>query len=483
MLTGWRYRIGGAVGAIGLTVGVVLLGNQPFAQTFMTEYVPLFSNLAPEYLTGRSLGLAVMMSCLSVLAFSVPLFKPRPRRILDTIFLVQQRVFVAGLAIATLGYFQWSHRLPRQTLVFSFGLLFVVLPLWFVWIRRAPQSETDRAIIVGDDLDLIDQIEHEADLPFVGYLCPTSVFFDRDGERTVEAVVSPREAIADGGQLAHLDRLGGLSRLDDVLIEHNIDTVVLAFREADREEFFGALDACHEHGVQAKVHRKYADSVLTPQGELGTIVDVEIEPWDVQDYVIKRVFDVLFAWAGLVVLSPVILVIAAAIKLDSPGPLLYKQERTAGFGDTFPVYKFRTMVPEGESVDPVDDDKNDRITRVGRVLRRTHLDEIPQLWSIFVGDMSVVGPRAVWVDEEALLEQEAQSWRKRWFVKPGLTGLAQINDAKSTHPELKLRYDLEYIRRQSFWTDLAIVVRQLWKALGDTLGVVRGGDREAEDYE
>ena len=106
------------------------------------------------------------------------------------------------------------------------------------------------------------------------------------------------------------------------------------------------------------------------------------------------------------------------------------------------------------------------------------MDEIPQLWSILVGDMSVVGPRAAWTQEEAVLEQETDAWRKRWFVKPGLTGLAQINDAKSTDPERKLRYDIQYIREQSFWGDVAIVIRQLWKVWKDVVGMVVGRNPE-----
>uniref|UniRef100_UPI003EC030E6 sugar transferase n=1 Tax=Halobaculum sp. EA56 TaxID=3421648 RepID=UPI003EC030E6 len=149
------------------------------------------------------------------------------------------------------------------------------------------------------------------------------------------------------------------------------------------------------------------------------------------------------------------------------GSVLYKQERTAVFGETFDVYKFRSMVPEGDSPVPVDDEENERITRAGRVLRRTHLDEIPQLWSVLRGDMSVVGPRAVWTDEERLLENESEMWRKRWFVKPGLTGLAQIRDVSSLDPEAKLRYDLKYVGEQSFWLDLKIVTRQVWKVLVD----------------
>ncbi|CAM3018670.1 hypothetical protein HASA104033_12015 [Halobacterium salinarum] len=248
---------------------------------------------------------------------------------------------------------------------------------------------------------------------------------------------------------------------------------MLAFEHTDRAEFFGALDACYEHGVDAKVHRDHADQVLTAEGDVGTLVEVDVEPWDVQDYALKRIFDVAFSGIGLVVLSPVILGIAVAIKLDDGGSVLYQQERTAVFGETFAVYKFRSMRSKGESAEPVDDEDNDRITRVGRVLRQTHLDEIPQLWSILVGNMSVVGPRAVWTEEESLLEAEEQSWRKRWFVKPGLTGLAQVNDVKSTEPEEKLRYDLQYVKQQSFGYDVKLVIRQIWKVGVDAVDTLR----------
>jgi lipopolysaccharide/colanic/teichoic acid biosynthesis glycosyltransferase len=338
-----------------------------------------------------------------------------------------------------------------------------VVPVWFVAIRRRP-GETERAVVVGDDHVQVNSIFDAIDVPVVGYVSPSSPF--EAGQKRTERT--------DGGAADADMHRGGLSRLDDVIVERDPDTAYLAFSETDRAEFFGALEACHEHGVTVKVSREHADTVLT-DGEVGSeeFVDVDVEPWDWQDRLTKRLFDVWFAGIGLLVLSPLMLVISVTIKLDDRGPVLYSQDRTAELGDTFEVYKFRTMTPEGEDSQPTDDEGNDRITRVGGFLRRTHLDEIPQLWSILVGDMSVVGPRAVWVDEEFHLEDVAEEWRQRWFVKPGLTGLAQINDAASTEPREKLRYDLEYIRRQSFWFDLKIVVRQVWEVCNGVITYVR----------
>ena len=303
-------------------------------------------------------------------------------------------------------------------------------------------------------------------MPVLGYVSPPSSYVAED-ERTVGT-----PEMADGGTAKHrldeLSNLGGLSRLDEVFVKHDIDTALLAFTETDRAEFFGALAECYDHGVTAQVHRDYADTVLTEGVAGGDIVEVDLEPWDWQDHVAKRVFDVAFALSALVALSPILLVIAVAVKLDSRGPVLYAQERTAEFGDTFTVYKFRSMVTDAEAETGAKLSEEDRggidprVTRVGQVLRKTHLDEIPQLWSILVGDMSVVGPRPERPELDDDIEDNVGEWRRRWFVRPGLTGLAQINDATGHEPEEKLRYDIAYIRQQSFWFDLKVVIRQLW---------------------
>lgn len=470
MKTGRRYRIASVLGVAVLTaVGTVGVNNSIVQSVVVL--LPVLSRLSTNAPGGAEVSFEVLLTVAVVVGAFMPLYRPQPRRILDVIVLTHKRVLVAVFALATIGYFDYTYRLPRLTLILLTPILLVVLPLWFVWLRK-PNTAPERVVVIGDDLNAIRQVTKAADTTLLGCLCPTTALTaaNINNEST--------RAIADGGagESASLNRLGGLSRIEDILVEHDVDTAALAFAEADRAEFFGALDACYEHGVAAKVHRDHADTVLTADGSAGSLVSVEIEPWDVQDYLLKRGFDVAFSLFGLVVLSPVILCIAAAIKLEDGGSILYSQERTAVFGETFGVYKFRSMVPEGESVTPIDDDENDRITRVGSVLRRTHLDEIPQLWSILRGNMSVVGPRAVWTKEEYLLEDESEMWRKRWFVKPGLTGLAQINDVSSLEPEGKLRYDLQYVRDQSFQYDLQIVARQIWKILGDVWDTVRGKD-------
>jgi len=451
----------------------------------VTTYVPLLWRLEPTTLSGTSLQLAIGTSVAVVVGTLLPLFKPRPWRILDIVAFSQKRIIVAGLAIAALGYFNYTFRLPRTTLTLVVGMLLIVMPLWFVLIRTRSQSDSERAIIVGDDMSQLERIVSESDLPVLGYLCPPTAYQVGFEDESVDIEIAA--PIADGGDaIEGLPRFGGLSKLETVLVERDVDTVCLAFRTADRGEFFGTLDLCHKHGVNAKVHREYVDDVLTSSGDVATLANVDVEPWDPQDYVFKRLFDVAFAAFGLIVLAPLVVLIAIAIKLDSPGPVFYTQDRTAVFGETFAVYKFRSMVTDAEAKTGAkisEEDAGDvdpRVTRVGRILRKTHMDEIPQLWSILVGDMSVVGPRPERPEIDSDIQTDGTDWSKRWFIKPGLTGVAQINGATGHEPETKLRYDIKYVREQSFSNDLLIVVRQIWMVLIDAVAVLRGEDPEAD---
>ena len=185
---------------------------------------------------------------------------------------------------------------------------------------------------------------------------------------------------------------------------------------------------------------------------------------------IKRLIDVLGAGLGLAGLAPVLAAIAAAVRLDSPGPILYRARRTGRGGAEFTMYKFRTMharrASHGPLITPADDR---RVTRVGRVLRRAKLDELPQLWNVLRGDMSLVGPRPEDPHYVALYSPEQ---RRVLEVRPGITSLAAIRyrdeerllqgpDWERTYVTqvmpAKLRIDLEYVERQSLWLDSRIL--------------------------
>jgi lipopolysaccharide/colanic/teichoic acid biosynthesis glycosyltransferase len=177
----------------------------------------------------------------------------------------------------------------------------------------------------------------------------------------------------------------------------------------------------------------------------------------------KRFFDVTFSLAALVAAAPAVAVAALAIKLTSPGPVFYDQERVGRGGRRFTIYKLRTMVAGAEDgTGPVLAERRDsRITRVGRALRATKLDEIPQFFNVLRGDMSVIGPRP---ERPCFVEaycHHIPAYDERHRVRPGISGLAQVHGGYRTHVYVKLRYDLIYVSRQSFWLDLQIVARTL----------------------
>jgi lipopolysaccharide/colanic/teichoic acid biosynthesis glycosyltransferase len=176
--------------------------------------------------------------------------------------------------------------------------------------------------------------------------------------------------------------------------------------------------------------------------------------------VCKRAFDIVAALAaGLVLLLP-LCVIAVLIRLDSEGPALFKQERLGKNGKSFYMYKFRSMRLDAEKDGPKwAEQDDDRCTRLGKFLRKCRLDELPQLWNILVGDMSIVGPRperSYFYDE---FETYIHGFRNRLAVQPGLTGLAQVNGGYDLEPEEKIVFDMRYIAERSAILDLKIIFR------------------------
>jgi lipopolysaccharide/colanic/teichoic acid biosynthesis glycosyltransferase len=186
---------------------------------------------------------------------------------------------------------------------------------------------------------------------------------------------------------------------------------------------------------------------------------------------IKRIFDLLLSGIGLLLSAPLWAVFAAAIKLEDGGPVFFPQQRVGRGGRTFTALKFRSMVPDAEKrFGPVQATEGDpRVTRVGRLLRATAMDELPQLWNIFSGDMSFVGPRPlvpgeveVRGDGRLVPLEEIAGYRERHSVRPGLTGLTQVYAPRDIKRASKFRLDLLYLKRASLWLDLKLIVLSFW---------------------
>jgi lipopolysaccharide/colanic/teichoic acid biosynthesis glycosyltransferase len=181
---------------------------------------------------------------------------------------------------------------------------------------------------------------------------------------------------------------------------------------------------------------------------------------------LKRLIDLLIAVVGLAGYLLLFPLIALIIRLDSPGPILFRQERLGKGGHPFWIWKFRTMVldAEGDGEARWASPEDPRATRVGKWMRRTRLDEIPQFWNVLLGEMSLIGPRPERPALIAQLEKQIPFYRARLLIKPGLTGWSQVNygyvrSVKDT--VLKLEYDLYYIRHRSLLLDVKILLRSL----------------------
>ena len=192
-------------------------------------------------------------------------------------------------------------------------------------------------------------------------------------------------------------------------------------------------------------------------------------PPHVKDGTLRRFRDLVIASVGLAALSPVVLIVAAAVKMDSPGPALFTQKRIGYRGRPFTLYKFRTMVVGAEGQQrPIEDfrthkfeqlkppSRDPRVTRIGWILRKLSLDEMLQLLNVVRGDMSLVGPRP---EVPKVVDTFPPAYHLRHEVKPGLTGLAQVNGLADITYHEKVMYDLEYVKRQSASLDLAILLR------------------------
>jgi sugar transferase (PEP-CTERM system associated) len=344
------------------------------------------------------------------------------------------------------------------TFLTALGMLLVAVPAWrlaFEGVTRDPHLG-ERVLILGTGTaarNVAELISAQRDYPYrvVGFV-DDDAGADRDG-----AIV---------GRTADLPAL---------IRRHHVDRVVVSL--LDRRGRMPIREL-----LQAKLSGIRVEDVATTYERLtGKILVDEIKPsWLIfsdgfrasrATRAVKRLLDLVLAAFGLVLASPLMLLTAIAVRLESHGPIVYRQERVGENGRVFALFKFRSMRADAERGTPVwASDRDDRVTRVGRFIRLTRLDELPQLWNVLRGDMSFVGPRP---ERPFFVEQLAAVipfYMERHAVKPGVTGWAQVKYRYGSSVEdamEKLRYDLYYIKHLSIMFDLTIVV--------DTVKVIVSG--------
>jgi len=250
-----------------------------------------------------------------------------------------------------------------------------------------------------------------------------------------------------------------------------VDEVIIALPNANSEDLLNVIAHCDRSTISIKV---LPDQFQIMAGQLSVgelsglpllnLRDVALRGWKLT---LKRAIDLVGSAIGLVLLSPLMFLIAILIKLDSPGPALYTQERMGLDGKRFYLFKFRTMRADAEAHGPGWTRPDDpRRTRLGAFLRRTNLDELPQLINVLLGDMSLVGPRPerpIYVEE---FRKRIPRYMERHREKAGITGWAQVNGLRGdTSIEERTKYDLWYIENWSVWLDIKIILMTIWQTI------------------
>jgi exopolysaccharide biosynthesis polyprenyl glycosylphosphotransferase len=338
------------------------------------------------------------------------------------------------------------------TLLFTFGAR---LGLRWLWHRRTATGESAlRAMVVA--------------APDTAARLAAALATESGGEIRIAGYAGPP------GPPGSPPRLGCAEECADLVRTHGIQAVYIALDASQRDLALCCVYDLQDLPVHVYVVPDFVD-LFSARATLHLVGGIPLlglrapvlSAWDAA---LKRVFDVAVSSVLLVCLAPIMLLIALAIKLDSPGPIFFVQERIGENGRPFRMYKFRSMVANAEDrlEEVVDLDAlpepafklrhDPRVTRVGRFLRRTSLDELPQLWNVWRGEMSLVGPRP----EEARIVARYSPWhRKRLAVKPGVTGPMQVNGRGDLSLDERVRLELHYIQHYSLWQDLCLLARTL----------------------
>lgn len=386
-------------------------------------------------------------------------------------------VFFQAVVGMSLSFLFRGFAFPRSVFIMAPFIQLVLLSLWrrAAWHWERSLLDEIRVLVVGtpgDARDLAGKLEHYTG----GIYRVVGLVTGENGEMVIRNPEAIRECAAgnDGegpgnngqGRDRQWPVLGDVASFCECLDATRPGQVFVSgsLSQVDKAE---VLYACVARNTAAYLVPDFYEILIT-QARLDQVDDVPVFAVGRlniprESLVFKRLLDIIVSLAGLAVALPVILLTAALIRLDSPGPVIYRQKRITDGGQVFYLYKLRTMVDGAEAgTGPVMAGEDDsRVTRVGRVLRAARVDEIPQLVNVLKGDMSLVGPRPERPFFVNQLIKEVPEYVYRMNVKSGLTGLAQVAGKYSTSPENKLKYDLLYTKSYSPARDIAILFQTI----------------------
>ncbi|HUW13047.1 MAG TPA: undecaprenyl-phosphate glucose phosphotransferase [Anaerolineae bacterium] len=454
-----KRRPGALLSAI-LLISDVVMSGLAFWLAYQLRRLTPHQNILPF---DNYLGMMAVHVLAVVIVFAVrrSYYDRHPFSQLDEFYDVSGNVLLGSVtAIALISVlFKESLDYPRLMMFYSLILTIVLVTLgrlihtWVQWLLLARGWGRRKVLLVGSG-DVGQMILHKIrQSPRLGY--EVAGFIDG----TV------------GGVVMGIPVLGQTRDLPQLIEEHNIEEVIIGLPESSHQEVLNVISLCEREKVSIRVFPDVFQIMATEVsiGDLGglpllTMRDVALRGWRLT---VKRAMDVAISGTGLVVISPLMLLTALLIKLDSRGPVFFVQERTGLDGRPFLMLKFRSMRQDAEAHGPgwtTEDDP--RRTRLGSIIRKLSVDELPQLINVLLGDMSLVGPRP---EQPAYVEQFRRNiprYMDRHREKAGLTGWAQVNGLRGdTSITERTKYDLWYIENWSLWLDINIIIRTVLQGL------------------
>jgi exopolysaccharide biosynthesis polyprenyl glycosylphosphotransferase len=457
------------------TTGAIVLGIVDFALVWLSAGVALSFRVdqgAINYGTmlAKNAGFLMLLSILVVLFCQAQkLYEFQAMTALEEIVAILKSVALATILLSASIYLSGQKVVSRVALGITVFLAATSLASWRYWRRQRIARRTAK----GQDCRnvLIFGWSHAAGIlaqHFVEHGLPGHVvkgFLDRRRENRTTTIG------ADERRRDTTKAMGNIDELCDIVRAHFIDEV-LVFLPEDRESVKKLIADSRKAGVGLRVIPDFYDGLAWGAAveHLGPFPAIRVHEKQVPilELIVKRCIDVVGCAVALLLSLPLCFVIAVAIRLDSPGPLLYRSKRVGRKGTTFTCYKFRTMVQNADALKDRLSDLNERtgilfkiandprITRVGRILRKYSLDEIPQFWNVLIGDMSLVGPRPPIPGE---YQQYELDHLKRLHVLPGITGLWQVQARRDPSFENYIHLDMHYVDNWSLWLDFKILLK------------------------